>query len=171
MKEKILNIIGCFITLLFCLIPAWLIQLNISDLKKINIEQQNLIVEEVVYLKYDTVHRTNISDSYEIFALEYEKPFYISAITQSKLDKKFLNNLVSGDKIIIKYKLSNYKDYDFEICEILYNNEYLLTFNSYLSINKLHFKAGICIWSTFILVGITTITIVMIKTFKKSSRK
>ncbi len=80
MKHKICNIIGCVFVLMLCFIPAWLMQgyiRNIKELKSIN--EDDLVIEETIFVKFDTVHRTNISDSYEIYVEEYDVPYYISA--------------------------------------------------------------------------------------------
>ena len=91
MKKNIGYIVGFILCLLFSIGFSFAL-LNCIQLVDYFDVTHNEVHHRV--LTYDKYEMSTKSDNYEIYFNEYDKPFHVSSITQKKLNKKELENLL-----------------------------------------------------------------------------
>lgn len=82
---------------------------------------------------------------YEMYFDEYDKPFEISTITNKKLDKKALEDLMNGEIIKVYYCDTSNRNYDYEICEFSSDSTVLLSLTDYVESNQDNQIAGMIV--------------------------
>lgn len=151
MKKNIGYIVGFILSILFSLGFSFAL-FNCIQL----VEYFDVTYNEVHHriLTYDKYEMSTKSDNYEIYFNEYDKPFYISSITQKKLNKDGLENLKEDVKVLVYYIESNSDKYDFAICEMKTDDVVILHFEDFVSVNKNNQIIGIVVCSFMILDGL-----------------
>ena len=125
MKKALFLIFEIIFILIFGLF-SFLLVYYIKLYSTYSIEHDDLQYEELTFVKYEYIDRYKSTNLYEIYFLEYDKPFEITGIVEKRLDKITLNNLKPNDICYIYYRENNNKKYDYEICEFQQNNIFII---------------------------------------------
>lgn len=146
-----------FIVAFFSCISAMFLFLffnSISLYSKFDIEYRELIYEELTFRKYEKLNGYKTDKKYIVYFEEYEKPFEISTISDKKLDKTLLANLITGESIKVFYKENSSKKYDYEICEFSHNDVVLLSLSDYVETNQKNQIVGMIVCPILVIMGL-----------------
>ena len=100
-----------------------------------NFRPQDLTQEQLTFQRYEYVNGYK-SKRYEIYFTEYEKPFVVDTIADSKMDRDALKSLAPNTAVTVYYDNTSYKDYDYEICHLTAEDLSVLTFDEFIKANK-----------------------------------
>ncbi len=130
--------------------------------------QDSLVYEECTFIKYEYVkeeHRKSASQEYyHIYVEDYSAPLEIDNIVFDKIRKKSLSTLEKGDKITISKDFS-----DNTLYSMSHNDDYIMSYDTYLEVHKENDKLGILVWCVGICIGIGLFTAEVIY-YKKTRR-
>lgn len=146
-----------FIVSVFSCISAMFLFLffnSISLYSKFDIEYNELIYEELTFSKYEKLNGYKNHKTYIVYFEEYEKPFQISNISDKKLDKTSLENLIKGESIKVFYKEASSKKYDYEICEFSFDDIVLLSLSDYVETNQKNQILGMIVCPILVIMGL-----------------
>ncbi len=143
MKKIVLLIIG----ILLCVGAIGCIFLMSNCIKLIDYYQINyeeLYYEEYTLIEYKEYHQPKSGSCFELYVKETNEVFYISSITQKKINYDLFAELKEGSKLKVYYRDSNSKKYTFDICDLSLGNNTILSLNDYIITNTNNQKIGIC---------------------------
>ncbi|MBR1955498.1 MAG: hypothetical protein IKA29_06220, partial [Clostridia bacterium] len=122
----------------------------------------DLMQEQLTFQRYEYVGSRK-SKRYEIYFTEYEKPFVVDSIADSKMDRDALKSLTPNTIVTVYYDNTSRRDYDYEICHLTTENLSVLTFDDYINANKSNQIMGMVV--SPIMVGAAICLIVIFKKF------
>lgn len=144
MKRKI-NFIISFTALLFLLGLFTFLFINCINLySEYDIEKTDVKYEVLTFEKYEYVKKYKRNNYYEIYFTEYDKPFIIDGIVKNKVDKDRLDELKSGQVCFVYFDETSNRNFDYEICELHFGNQSVLSFEDYVDENRNNQLLGIC---------------------------
>ena len=124
----------------------------------------DLMQEQLTFHRYEYVGSRR-SKRYEIYFTEYEKPFVVDSIADSKMDRDALDSLDPNTVVTVYYDNTSRRDYDYEICHLTTENLSVLTFDDYINANKSNQIVGMVV--SPIMVGAAIYLIVIFKKLSK----
>ena len=125
-----------------------------------NFRPQDLTQEQLTFQRYEYVSEYK-SKRYEIYFTEYEKPFVVDTIADSKMDRDALKSLAPNTVVTVYYDNTSYKDYDYEICHLTAEDLSVLTFDEFIKANKENQITGLIFLPIF--VGLLIYTAIYLK--------
>lgn len=119
-----------------------------------DVSYDDLSYAELSFCRYERIRGYKSDARYIVYFEEYEKPFEISTIADTRLDKEALDSLERFDKIKVYYGLSSRYDCDFEIMEMSHGQTTLLSLSDYVKTNQNNQIAGMVVCPVLILCGL-----------------
>ena len=162
-KQKFSTIFKFVLMALACILFLWMFVSCIfgyGDYNKMQVD--DLMQEQLTFQRYEYVGSRK-SKRYEIYFTEYEKPFVVDSIADSKMDRDALKSLTPNTVVTVYYDNTSRRDYDYEICHLTTENLSVLTFDDYINANKSNQIVGMVV--SPIMVGAAICLIVIFKKF------